>query len=992
MRRKIVAAASAAAWFVVSAAAFGSGLAKPIYTIPGELDDMLLPDGPHHPQGATCSEEAIYISCSQGIVKLDWQGRVVKTCRARWHLGDIAYADGRIYGVFGLHERVEGETPLMVGVWDSDLNFVTNRFYNYPNARGFDSAVVLGDTLYTSIDHYWDGKGRFHHPPHRDNTVMMISTRDLSVKGIKDVVFDYPIHFSTQNLSTDGENLLFVNYGANKDEGNDPWLNYTRTTPSLETIGGPGQFFGQWGFARVPKSRAKRDTPVFFTVNAPEHGQWGCGPGKKRPQLRLDFFAYDRNTGAMRDITDRSWKPVGFWRVSRDGDGRWWAVSPNGSKTLLRGVDHVSWGGMWCEALGTSPYREEMERHFASRADWEEQTLGRLKEWGFNALGSGCSPELRGHGLAHCEFLGMGEAFAAKGGDRALGAAEGIPGTAFPNVFHRDFAAFCDDRAAQMCAPQKDDTSLFGYFFDNELAWYGRGDPATGLYDAAANAPDGDPAHEALRAFLAKRGATTVGRAVPDEVKTEFLRLAARRYFETIAAAIRRHDPNHLLLGCRFAGLNSAHRVVWEEAGKTCDVVTFNQYPWADLDENAVYLWRDSRVKVADAFAERHAWVKKPMLVSEWSFIALDSGLPCTGGYGQRFRTQGERVQAAELFSKTLFAMPFMIGGDFFMWVDEPALGISKKFPENSNYGLVDGCGKPYGGLTAMFARINREAEALHAKGAPPAAKTIDRAAKEKAPLFQSVRTGAPNASASFAREGDRYSLTTSEGLCLKGRVGGQMAFESVRVDGLDCGSFTFMVYHGDWQDIERVESAEWMSQSGALRIAGTGKSGCKSFRVVCDIVPFTGTPWFACNVVSVENTGAEDFADASVWLRQYSSWAKDAALPEAPKPVPDMWNAPASGVWIRAADGAWCGAATYAETVKQFIYYVSADGAPHPDAAFSKHGSTAPMRLAAGARWQPGGQVWMVAAAGRGGLDGWHAFLDDFSAASQCVKKGENP
>ena len=79
----------------------------------------------------------------------------------------------------------------------------------------------------------------------------------------------------------------------------------------------------------------------------------------------------------------------------------------------------------------------------------------------------------------------------------------------------------------------------------------------------------------------------------------------------------------------------------------------------------------------------------------------------------------------------------------------------------------------------------------------------------------------------------------------------------------------------------------------------------------------------------------------------------------------------------MRPADGAWCGAATYAPTVRNFVYWISGEGAPHPDAMFSPQGAT---RLAAGARWEPRGQVWMVAAAGTGGPDGWRRFLGDFA------------
>ena len=205
----------------------------------------------------------------------------------------------------------------------------------------------------------------------------------------------------------------------------------------------------------------------------------------------------------------------GFYRVRQDDGGRWWVVAPDGGRTFLRGVDHANWNGHWCEALNVNPYREENRKRYPSQGAWEAETLDRLKSWGVNTLGAGCSPELEGRGLAHCAFLSMGESFASQGSDHALSEAQGIPGTAFPNVFHKDWEGFCDARAAQLCASRKDDCNLVGYFFDNELFWWGR------------------TAEE------------------------------AERYFRTIAAAIRRHDPNHLLLGCRFAGLD-APRAAWE--------------------------------------------------------------------------------------------------------------------------------------------------------------------------------------------------------------------------------------------------------------------------------------------------------------------------------------------------------------------------------------------------------------------------------------------
>ena len=215
-----------------------------------------------------------------------------------------------------------------------------------------------------------------------------------------------------------------------------------------------------------------------------------------------------------------------WYRVRKDDAGRWWVVDPNGRDIFLRGIDHANWNGHFCEALGVNPYREENKKRYASQAEWETETLARLKSWGFNALGAGCSPELRGRGLLHIEFLGVGERFCAKGNDFAISKFVGTPGTAFPDVFHPDFAAFCNEWAARKCAPQKKNRSILGYFFDNELAWGAKGSSETGMYDAVAKMPASRHARRALDAFLAARGLAADGADVPLEVKTGFLRLA----------------------------------------------------------------------------------------------------------------------------------------------------------------------------------------------------------------------------------------------------------------------------------------------------------------------------------------------------------------------------------------------------------------------------------------------------------------------------------
>ena len=294
------------AWtFVFAALSATVVLAQPmkaVYTVPHELD-ALLKHG--HIQGATCSKEAIFLSHAGGIFKIDWKtGHVLKSCEAQSHLGDIAFAYGRIYGVYGLRNPPKGKSPCMIGVWDKDLKPLREVYYDYPDARGFDGAVVIGETLYAGVDHY--GKG-WAHPPHKDCTVARFSVPDLKPLGPRDVVFDYHILFGVQTLASDGKDLLFGNYGGETADVNPNWYNFSRVTTDFKLIDS-GRFHANEGFGLVPRTVSGRDKPVFFNVNALGGNMqgWRKDPTNNPPRIRIDFYEYDRSTGKFTDITDRT--------------------------------------------------------------------------------------------------------------------------------------------------------------------------------------------------------------------------------------------------------------------------------------------------------------------------------------------------------------------------------------------------------------------------------------------------------------------------------------------------------------------------------------------------------------------------------------------------------------------------------------------------------------------------------------------------------------
>ena len=219
------------------------GRMKAIQTVPHEFD-MLVKSG--HIQGLACSEKGIYLSHQLGLAKIDWDGKLIKHINAPAHLGGIAYANGRIYGAFILRSQgnMKDGKPGLLRVWDEDLNQVGEKAFQ----ETAGSVGVLGDTIYYAIG--YDKK------PHRQCSVKRLGL-DLAERGDQTFDFGYNIKYGIQAIATDGKSLICANYGGVS------LVNPAFT--SFKKLKCPS--FAE-GFALVPKSIAKCETPVFMTVRA----------------------------------------------------------------------------------------------------------------------------------------------------------------------------------------------------------------------------------------------------------------------------------------------------------------------------------------------------------------------------------------------------------------------------------------------------------------------------------------------------------------------------------------------------------------------------------------------------------------------------------------------------------------------------------------------------------------------------------------------------
>ena len=426
-------------------------------------------------------------------------------------------------------------------------------------------------------------------------------------------------------------------------------------------------------------------------------------------------------------------KATGFFYTKQDSNGKWWLIDPAGNGFFACGADCVNWNGRSCEKLGYSEFHRNVRAKFENEKEWMYDTKKRLDSWGFNFAGT-CSKVFRDQ-IPWATNLMIGSNFAAMGDNYNICPYEGRVGTALPNPFHPRFSEFAAKRYMAYAGRHIHNPYFLGYYCDNELRWGGinNGGAAdgTGLFDTVMQKNSDHTAKTALVNQLKeiykgdiksfnKEWNTQLSsfdgllniKALPHttekqtSVKKEFLKLTAETYFKIIRDSIKSIDPNHLFLGCRYAG-PGAHEIIWKANAKYSDIVSFNIYPIWDRNRNQLY--DNSATPMNELFDKIYKMCNRPIMVTEWAFQGLDVGLPCTYGAGQRFLTQKDRAQAAGLFYKTMLGHKAMVGCSWYEFSDDPALGVRTRHPENSNYGLVNKFNEPYSELVNTFAEINKD-------------------------------------------------------------------------------------------------------------------------------------------------------------------------------------------------------------------------------------------------------------------------------------------
>ncbi|MBP3644917.1 MAG: beta-galactosidase [Clostridia bacterium] len=303
----------------------------------------------------------------------------------------------------------------------------------------------------------------------------------------------------------------------------------------------------------------------------------------------------------------------------------------------------------------------------------------------------------------------------------------------FPETQHKIFRDFpdvlspeyCED--ARLCAQalmeRRDDPWMIGYFLrnepgwafvdgliiadevlrDRENTWCKRGLIAHlmgkyGSIDALNQAWN-----TAFASFDALKEPIEKASAFSEQAKQDLRLYSAeliRAYTAIPSMACREVDPNHMILGMRWAWISDP---VLTSGWECFDVFSINCYAFDPTE--------------AIAHVEELG-VDLPVMIGEFHFGALDSGLTATGL--KAVATQKDRGRAYRYYCEHAAAHPMCVGCHYFQCYDQFVLG---RFDgENYNIGLFDICLQPYEDMAQAVKTCSERMYRIHAGELEPVA------------------------------------------------------------------------------------------------------------------------------------------------------------------------------------------------------------------------------------------------------------------------------
>lgn len=405
--------------------------------------------------------------------------------------------------------------------------------------------------------------------------------------------------------------------------------------------------------------------------------------------------------GGLMDNSVRQ-EATGFFYSKKIGD-RWWIIDPLGYPCYIRSMANVR-----INYLSSANHKAAALEKYGQEEKWGIAANRRLKnDWYFNA-----TTELNSYtrdvvnGLIYQEGVNLISTYGEHIGTNVSdGGSTDFAGNNTMNVFDPEFIEWCDTNV-QSLADKKDDKWMLGRTIGNELPM-----DTEMLYNYLRLSP-ADPTYHYSYAcawtwFINMTGneyATLED--VSEEMLDLFVGFVYDRYFSLATAAIKKYDPNHMILGTRM--LTDIVSMPWalRFSGLHLDILTINWYNEWDIPvEELKRVSENSNL---------------PLMVTEFYTKAVDSGLENTTGAGWLVKTQQDRGDFYQCFTLRLLECKNFVGWQWFQYIDnDPSPetiyttqnGVKVWKDESSidvNKGIVDNKHDPYEELVDAMTEINK--------------------------------------------------------------------------------------------------------------------------------------------------------------------------------------------------------------------------------------------------------------------------------------------
>lgn len=389
--------------------------------------------------------------------------------------------------------------------------------------------------------------------------------------------------------------------------------------------------------------------------------------------------------------SDRKLESTGFFRTEKI-NGRWWFVDPEGYLFYNMGIVEVSPGE-------SQRQQEILQKKYKSRENWAAETIELLKYHGFNGTGAWSDVDVIRSiekPFVYTLYYNFMKAYLNKyKAENNIAAFKNAGWQGFSYdlffVFHHEFEEFVKERAKGL-AKYKNDKYLLGIFSDNEMPIV-----PDALDRHLTLLQKDDPGYIAAWSWLrGRKGADVTLEDINDNDRDAFIEFYMDRYFSIVSEAIRKHDPNHLYLGCRY---NQEEEELispgaFRAAGKYCDVISINHYRKWEPDPELLKKWGD--------------WSGKPYLITEWYVKGADTKMQNKTGAGWIVKTQKNRGLFYQNFTLSLIQSPYCVGWHWYKYQDnDPLDATTDKSNKDSNKGIVNIFFEPYAEVLQEMKIVN---------------------------------------------------------------------------------------------------------------------------------------------------------------------------------------------------------------------------------------------------------------------------------------------